>query len=596
MTRPRQPSTIRTLRAYLPDAIALDRLSDWAVFWRDETLPEHPENPLRAEFDAEAEWLQHVLDRTRDLLLAFHIPCLDPVHLKSWYHADADGRPMIGFDCAAPALENLRTGTFRTAFGEALYCVAYMMQLPPETKHREALWEHVKTVSKPRILKDNPVSLSTLRVVQAAWQDDVPAYHLGLGVYQLGQGSAARRISRSSTDADPQLGLRLSSYKNVTARLLLDAGLPGARHELVTTQDRALRAAEQLGWPVVVKPADADRGEGITLQVMPETLGEAFDKARAASPNRRVLIEQPIPGMCHRIFISGGDLLYVLQRNANGVTGDGTHNVKELVALALQKAQETPPWVRKKTPKLDDLARARLAADGRDETYVPKADEIVDLRWVESTEDGGRAVDKTDTVHPENIRIAIAAARACGLTNAGVDIISPDISVPWYENGAAINEVNFAPLFGGSEVARSKLSDYLRRIIPGSGRIPIEVFAGRDAALKAARARVGEWTDAGLQACLVTQDATHMSDGTERPTTASDVAGRTRALMLSPDVDAIALVVSDDALLQTALPVDRIDRLEQFEPVTSGGNSADAAKRRSALDALLKGWVGTSGE
>jgi hypothetical protein len=49
------------------------------------------------------------------------------------------------------------------------------------------------------------------------------------------------------------------------------------------------------------------------------------------------------------------------------------------------------------------------------------------------------------SLHPVNLAAALAAAEAFRLEVAGVDMISTDISVPWTENGAAINAVNGGP-------------------------------------------------------------------------------------------------------------------------------------------------------
>ena len=58
---------------------------------------------------------------------------------------------------------------------------------------------------------------------------------------------------------------------------------------------------------------------------------------------------------------------------------------------------------------------------------------------------GGTAIDRTDEIHPSNVTACEMAAGVVGLDIAGIDVITPDISVPFRENGAAIIEVNAAP-------------------------------------------------------------------------------------------------------------------------------------------------------
>ena len=68
------------------------------------------------------------------------------------------------------------------------------------------------------------------------------------------------------------------------------------------------------------------------------------------------------------------------------------------------------------------------------------------------------------------------------LKTAGIDIISYDITRPWYETGAVINEINFAPLLGGGEISRSYIAKFLQKFIKGDGRIPIDCFYNKQKA------------------------------------------------------------------------------------------------------------------
>jgi len=69
---------------------------------------------------------------------------------------------------------------------------------------------------------------------------------------------------------------------------------------------------------------------------------------------------------------------------------------------------------------------------------------------------------------------------------SGVDIISEDISIPWYENGAIINEVNFSPQLGSDDFSKNTISAFLNLIIKNNGKIPITVIIGKEEASKKA--------------------------------------------------------------------------------------------------------------
>src|SRR5205807_1439728 len=72
-------------------------------------------------------------------------------------------------------------------------------------------------------------------------------------------------------------------------------------------------------------------------------------------------------------------------------------------------------------------------------------DESMNLRATANLSRGGTAVDRTDEMHPDNITACEMAAGIIGLDIAGIDVLTPDISVPFRENGAVIIEVNAGP-------------------------------------------------------------------------------------------------------------------------------------------------------
>ena len=95
-----------------------------------------------------------------------------------------------------------------------------------------------------------------------------------------------------------------------------------------------------------------------------------------------------------------------------------------------------------------------------------------------------------------------------------VDIISPDISVPWHNNKAIINEVNFAPLFGGGEISRHYMKNFFTTFIHKDGRIPIEVFVGDDdETMQNALKKQKQFIQEGSQCFLTTHSTTLDAQG-----------------------------------------------------------------------------------
>lgn len=450
-------------------------------------------------------------------------------------------------------------------------------------------WVEQHALAPLRVLV--PGGASTLHVLRAAFDLDVPFVHLGAGSYQLGWGARARRINRSSTDRDSVMGMQLAHRKDLTARLLRAAGLPGAVHEVVNTLENASAAAQRIGWPVVVKPVDAERGEGVHVDVRADGLHAAFAQALKHSPARLVLVEQQIHGICHRIFVAHGHMLYAVKRLPLGVYGDGASSVSQLVAAARVHERFVPPWKRSPLPTLDDLALVSLAQQGLQVESVPGTGRFVALRRIESTGFGGVDEDVTATIHPENLRVALAAAQLCGLDAAGVDLISSDITAAWHTNGAVINEVNFAPLLGEGVISRQHVQTFVTRLLKGDGRIPVEVYVGNEAAVAAARQRVHTLHQSGLATALTSHDWTEAPDGQAWHLAAQGLHARIRALVLYPNVDALVVVVQTDELLDRDLPLEGVDAVHLVDGALIRCRPDQAQQRRRTLLHMLQAWT-----
>jgi cyanophycin synthetase len=402
--------------------------------------------------------------------------------------------------------------------------------------------------------------ISTVPLLQAAHDVGIPFRHLAAGTYQLGQGARRRLISRSALDLDSAIGAHLCSDKVATADCLRAAGFPAAQHLPVSDLRSACEAARLLGWPVVVKPVDRERSEGVTVGVQDEQrLADAFQAALAFS--KRILVEKEVPGNCHRLLVAGGRVAYAISRTPLSMVCDGEQSIAHLIEARNQASMGKPPWDRPKHIDLDALTLDALAANGWSPTDVPPADCRVPLRRIESSEWLGGITDVSADVHPDNADLAVRAAKLFGLRNAGVDLITPDISQPWHENGAIINEMNFAPYFGGNATARAAMPGVLDELLPGTGRILIEAFVGGGHALRRAQERQARCRAKGQSCFMTTHSQTWDADGAVMSLNAQGLFDRALALLLDARVEALLMVVQTTELLQTGLPVDRIDRI-----------------------------------
>jgi cyanophycin synthetase len=510
-------------------------------------------------------WLARCLLLTRALLQAARIPVFDPPQIKSITPKGDAGKSWEGLVTLA-RIDHLPGAAYESAINAAFWLGAWTNAHELNAENRKAFYTHVKDRIVSPLSRKLLTGKSSLPVLEAAHAKGVPFQHLGLGVFQLGWGAKARRIDRSTTVLDSAMGAKLSQNKVATAGLLRSAGLPAAEHAVAATFDDARLAAQRIGWPVAVKPIDRDRGEGVAVDVADDQLLQAaFDEAVRHSRIKQAIVERQVDGVCHRLFVTDGKLLYAVRRLPMSVTGNGLQTVAELVAVEFEAQQRLPPWVRSAIRPLDALALAAIAAAGLTPSSIPAAGTRVPLRRIESTKWGGVDEEVTQRIHPENLRVALAASALFGLDVVGIDIISPDISRPWHENRAIINEVNFAPLLGGGEISRRHIPEFLDGLLQGDGRISVEVFVGGKNAWITATARWQLLRSGGVGAFLTNGKETLSASGEPWPMPFNSVYQCVQALTLSPKVAALVVVIPADEFAHFGLPLEAADTVTMVD-------------------------------
>ncbi|SCK18705.1 hypothetical protein [Vogesella sp. LIG4] len=460
--------------------------------------------------------------------------------------------------------DELDTAPLLQAVQSSLHWLQLILRRQPLGDALPAFYQQLTRQLLPVLLPHAIAAPSMMALLDAATAAGIPWRHEGNAMFRLGWGGQGREFFTSRSDGDSPIGIHAAGNKLQGSRLLRQAGLPTARQLAVHEAQQAEAAARQLGWPLVVKPHNRDRGEGVSTGIdNPAALQQAL--RHAGQYGWPVLLEQQAPGVCHRILVVRGEVIYVVQRLPVAVCGDGVHSVAALIHAANLQQLALPPWQRQPPLLGDAVAQQCLAQQGLSLQAVPAAGQWAALRWIESSADGGRDVDMGECIHPDNRRLALRAAALFGLELAGVDMISSDISQPWWQNGAIVNEVNAAPALGASLSSLRSMPRLMSLLWPQQGRIALEIFVGGDAALAAARQRRSELAVQGIACHLATAGHAETPDGQPLPLVGDTLYQRCAALLCRREVAGLLLVVSAEQWPQAVWPADRADRV-QFCP------------------------------
>jgi len=291
---------------------------------------------------------------------------------------------------------------------------------------------------------------STAVIYHAARARGIPAVRLSpeYGRYlRLGQGSKQHRCLASEPDTIGAVARTASTDKYLAKQLLQAAGVPVPEGRLVATAADAWDAAVALGLPVAMKPQDSDLATGVSLDLRNRDQVEAAFRS-ASEHSTWVLVERFAPGLEHRVLVVADQVVAVTRIEPPHVVGDGTATVAELVERVNRDPRRGAegsgaPLSRL---KIDDVARAVLAAQGYTLTSVPPAGtRVLVRRNPPYFKNGGNLADLTDHIHPRTAAHAVAAAQVLQLRVAGLDVVVEDISRPLEEQGGVVVEINAGP-------------------------------------------------------------------------------------------------------------------------------------------------------
>ena len=453
------------------------------------------------------------------------------------------------------------------------------------------------------------VGPGTMLIVRAAVARGVPARRLGREcMVQLGQGIRQRRIWTAVTDRTSSIAEGIAVNKQLTKDVLAAAGVPVPVGRVVSSVDEAWEAAQAVGLPVVVKPADGNHGRGVFLNLScREEIERAFPVA--SKEGRRVqtvVIERYVPGIEHRLLVVGGRMVACAKGEHIYVIGDGRHSIAELIDLQINSdprrgRSEAMP---NKTVVLDATVLAQLAQENVTPETVP-----ADGRRVLVKQIGTHGLDVTASVHPEMAATAVRAARAVGLDIAGIDLIAREIERSPREQGAAVCEVNAGPQLmihahpsqGPGQPVGEAIVDLLFSTA-APGRIPIAAVLGSGmTADRGSGAPASAMLTARiLERILLAAGRTPgLTCGTGKwlagwqcsaePSVTSDAA---RDLMVSPDIDAAVCELDWQSLATRGFPFDSCDVLVIDRLPAALASPADAAAGVSPL-AVVEALVDT---
>lgn len=307
----------------------------------------------------------------------------------------------------------------------------------------DAVIAHLKELRESDLLGP-----STSSIVEEAKRRGIPALRLNNDSHvQLGYGCKQRHIQATMTDRTSAIGVEIADEKFRTKELLSRAGIPTPEGKLASSLVEAAEIAEDLGFPVAIKPEVGNHGRGITARVSDDKeLEIAF--ASAARICTSVIIEKTLTGFDFRVLVINGKMVAAALREPAHIVGDGTSTIAQLTDQVNSDPRRGIGHERVLTAiSIDHMSKRLLMFQGRSIDDVLRSGEKLYLKSTANLSTGGTASDVTDSVHQDVRLMCERVARIIGMDCIGIDIVAPGLDQPLSQDTAGIVEVNAAPGF-----------------------------------------------------------------------------------------------------------------------------------------------------
>lgn len=487
-------------------------------------------------------WVRSLLEKHNQPVL--NLPRITPAKAKSPYSW------IVILPCleATPSLAAIHAGME----------VLKISHAPIESE--ESLRDKVSglvAAAESRLKQHGLIGFNSLHFLKEAHRLGIPWFRFSRGVFQFGHGKNSRLLHSSITDGTSNIAVMISKNKQQTSDVLRAAGLPVPLQAPVRSEIEAITVAQQIGYPVVVKPADLEGGVGVGAFLKDDASVRAA-YTHAVKHSKNIIMEKHVEGNDFRMLVVNGEVLGVVERAPGGITGDGKHSVRELVEMENHGRAIAQDDRRFLHPILADHEAERMLSDAKMHwNDVPPDGAFIRLRGAANVASGGIPREiPVGEIHADNLILAQRAARALRLDVAGIDLLIPDIRKSWLESGAGICEVNSQP-----QMFTTLHAPMLKVMFPAmKGRIPTVVVLNSSTDCRFSnqifQALLGLYPNAGL----VSTEGVWLG-GRVITRFSSKIFDATRSILMDTTSDAILISITEDDVLSSGWPIDRCDVL-----------------------------------
>ena len=215
---------------------------------------------------------------------------------------------------------------------------------------------------------------------------------------------------------------------------------------------------KNLNFPVVVKPLSGQQGYGIKTDISDNgslikhiNFLKSYKKEGKVNIKKGIIIEEQEAGEKYRIFVLNGKIIYISLHTKPVIKGDGKSTINDLI--------KNYHIINKDVNAIKHIDKDFILQQGYKLNDILENNEEIHITNNLSQGNGSKAsYIKIDTVHPDNLKMFIRVNKVLRLNLSGIDYITKDLSIPYYNSGKII-EVNGGPLITWQMLEKHSVAD-----------------------------------------------------------------------------------------------------------------------------------------
>lgn len=212
----------------------------------------------------------------------------------------------------------------------------------------------------------------------------------------------------------------------------------------------------KLKFPIVIKPTLGIQGSDVYADIINMKQARPI-LIKLLKKTNNILIEECIQGNTYRVLVLNDTIIGVYHIQKPEISGDGVHTINYLINQLIEKSKNPLNYLQ--------INYRKIKKQGYNMNDIPlKNKRIIITNVSNNTLYSEPLRIPIKQIHPHNIEMFLKINRVLNLNTSGIDYITHDMSIPYYEYGAVLEANPFPGIKGNHKADPNFVDRFLKSI------------------------------------------------------------------------------------------------------------------------------------